>query len=252
MSIEINELLNQCKEKLERNLVSSALQQLYDAYYLEDISKSEDIKLMRTRLLGHLGEYSEVFRSINEIRFEPGTSTTYQSYATIWAGVYWSRLGESEKALKIFESIQPQPDPEYLVLHWGHLLTIAIELGDKDLGETILKKTDTYKKKVKSSEIDWKELGIWEYILSPISKGKLTKDTVDKIVSKVYELKNSMDKKLFNILVCPICKGKLVYRAESHELICKFDRVAYPIRDDIPVMLESDARLLPLDEVEQL
>jgi uncharacterized protein YbaR (Trm112 family) len=57
-----------------------------------------------------------------------------------------------------------------------------------------------------------------------------------------------MDKKLLDILVCPICKGPLVYKKEQQELVCKGDRLAYPIRDDIPVMLEEEARKLPMDE----
>jgi len=48
-----------------------------------------------------------------------------------------------------------------------------------------------------------------------------------------------MDAKLLEILVCPVCKGELMYRKDDQELICKADRLAYPIRDDIPVMLES-------------
>ena len=57
-----------------------------------------------------------------------------------------------------------------------------------------------------------------------------------------------MDKKLLDILVCPVCKGELVYKKAEQELICKADRLAYPIRDDIPVMLEEDARQLAADE----
>jgi uncharacterized protein len=57
-----------------------------------------------------------------------------------------------------------------------------------------------------------------------------------------------MDKKLLDILVCPICKGPLVYLKKANELVCKADRLAYPIRDDIPVMLEDEARLLASDE----
>lgn len=59
-----------------------------------------------------------------------------------------------------------------------------------------------------------------------------------------------MDKRLLEILVCPLCKGKLIYKDE--ELICRFDRLAYPIRDGVPVMLEQEARLIPLEEKEQL
>jgi uncharacterized protein YbaR (Trm112 family) len=59
-----------------------------------------------------------------------------------------------------------------------------------------------------------------------------------------------MDSKLLEILVCPLCKGPLVYRKEAGELICKPDRLAFPIRDGIPVMLEEEARRL--DETEEV
>ena len=57
-----------------------------------------------------------------------------------------------------------------------------------------------------------------------------------------------MDKKLLDILVCPVCKGKLFYDKKAQELICRLDRLAYPIRDGIPVMLEEEARELAADE----
>lgn len=59
-----------------------------------------------------------------------------------------------------------------------------------------------------------------------------------------------MDKRLLEILVCPLCKGKLLLK--ENELICRFDRLAYPIREGVPVMLEQEARLIPLEEKEQL
>lgn len=58
-----------------------------------------------------------------------------------------------------------------------------------------------------------------------------------------------MDKKLLDILVCPLCKGPLVYKKDAQELLCKGDRLAFPIRDGIPVMLEEEARALEADEV---
>ena len=61
-----------------------------------------------------------------------------------------------------------------------------------------------------------------------------------------------MDKKLLDILACPVCKGDLRYMADKKELICVRDKLAYPIRDDIPVMLEQEARTLTLEEVEAL
>lgn len=53
-----------------------------------------------------------------------------------------------------------------------------------------------------------------------------------------------MDPKLLDILVCPLCKGPLVYLKDRQELVCKPDRLAFPIRDGIPVMLEEEARHL--------
>jgi uncharacterized protein YbaR (Trm112 family) len=59
----------------------------------------------------------------------------------------------------------------------------------------------------------------------------------------------ALDNKLLSILVCPMCKGPLDYDREADELTCSVDGLAYPIRDDIPVMLESEARSLdPVDK----
>jgi uncharacterized protein YbaR (Trm112 family) len=57
-----------------------------------------------------------------------------------------------------------------------------------------------------------------------------------------------MDSKLLDILVCPICKGPLVYNRTKQELVCKPDRLAYAVRDGIPVMLEDEARKLAPEE----
>ncbi|MCB1749769.1 MAG: Trm112 family protein [Gammaproteobacteria bacterium] len=61
-----------------------------------------------------------------------------------------------------------------------------------------------------------------------------------------------MDKKLLDLLVCPVTKGPLVYDKARQELLSKAARLAYPIRDGIPVMLEEEARELSETEVEKL
>lgn len=61
-----------------------------------------------------------------------------------------------------------------------------------------------------------------------------------------------MDKRLLEILACPVTKGPLIYDKERQELISKAARLAYPIRDGIPVMLEEEARELTPEEVEAL
>ena len=59
----------------------------------------------------------------------------------------------------------------------------------------------------------------------------------------------AFDHKLLEIIACPLCKGKLNSDKEKGELVCRADRLAYPIQDDIPVLLESRARHLSLDEL---
>ncbi|CAM3730701.1 Trm112 family protein [Polynucleobacter antarcticus] len=61
-----------------------------------------------------------------------------------------------------------------------------------------------------------------------------------------------MDKRLLNILVCPLCKSALHWDGENNELICKADHLAYPIRNDIPVMLVDEARSITADELSAL
>ena len=61
-----------------------------------------------------------------------------------------------------------------------------------------------------------------------------------------------MDKKLLDLLVCPVTKGPLIYDRERGELISRAARLAYPIRDGIPVMLEEEARELSEEELENL
>ena len=57
-----------------------------------------------------------------------------------------------------------------------------------------------------------------------------------------------MDARLLEILACPVCKGPLKYQRDLQVLVCRMDRLAYPIRDDVPDMLEEDARQLAADD----
>lgn len=59
---------------------------------------------------------------------------------------------------------------------------------------------------------------------------------------------NIMDKRLLDILACPVCKGPLVHLREEAVLVCRADRLAFPIKDGIPVMLEEEARTLATDD----
>jgi len=57
-----------------------------------------------------------------------------------------------------------------------------------------------------------------------------------------------MDSRLLDILACPLCKGPLVHHRDPAVLVCRADRLAFPIRDGIPVMLEEEAKSLPSDD----
>ncbi len=61
-----------------------------------------------------------------------------------------------------------------------------------------------------------------------------------------------MDARLLEILVCPLCKGPLDYLKDKQELVCKADRLAYPVQDGIPMMLADDARAMSAEEVDAL
>ena len=57
-----------------------------------------------------------------------------------------------------------------------------------------------------------------------------------------------MDNKLLEILACPVCKGPLRWKRDAQVLVCRADRLAYPVRDGIPVMLEEEAKALSSDD----
>ncbi len=58
----------------------------------------------------------------------------------------------------------------------------------------------------------------------------------------------NMDHRLLEIIACPVCNGKLYYSQDKQELICKLDSLAFPLRDGIPVLLETEARALTVEE----
>ncbi|NQV69921.1 MAG: Trm112 family protein [Pseudohongiella sp.] len=60
-----------------------------------------------------------------------------------------------------------------------------------------------------------------------------------------------LDQKLLTILACPVCKGELRYDKSAKELICLLDALAFPVKDDVPVMLSNEARSLSLEEREK-
>lgn len=68
----------------------------------------------------------------------------------------------------------------------------------------------------------------------------------------MHSYHHRMDSKLLELLVCPVTKGHLDYDRERHELVSRSARLAYPIRDGIPILLEEEGRLLSAEELEKL
>lgn len=62
----------------------------------------------------------------------------------------------------------------------------------------------------------------------------------------------SFDIKLLDVLACPVCKGKLIPSTDKQVLLCRFDRLSYPVRDGIPVLIEDKATKLSIDELEEM
>jgi uncharacterized protein YbaR (Trm112 family) len=57
-----------------------------------------------------------------------------------------------------------------------------------------------------------------------------------------------MDDRLLDILACPVCKGPLKYQRAAEVLVCRAERLAFPLREGVPMMLEEDARQLASDD----
>ncbi|MEY2854175.1 MAG: hypothetical protein RL030_1307 [Pseudomonadota bacterium] len=57
-----------------------------------------------------------------------------------------------------------------------------------------------------------------------------------------------VDPRLLDILACPLCKGPLLFAHATDQLVCRADRLAFPVRDGIPVLLEGEAQLLNSDD----
>jgi len=84
-------------------------------------------------------------------------------------------------------------------------------------------------------------------VMGPVSRSHAAKEASWIVDGDRPDL-GLRDAKLLEILVCPLCKGPLVWRKEALELVCKADRLAFPVKDGIPVMLEEEARTLAPDE----
>lgn len=67
----------------------------------------------------------------------------------------------------------------------------------------------------------------------------------DALFSVIQQIAHTMDTRLLELLVCPLCKGAVRHDREARLLICEADKLAFPVRDGIPVMLESEARAWP-------
>ncbi|MCW8108579.1 Trm112 family protein [Alteromonas ponticola] len=62
----------------------------------------------------------------------------------------------------------------------------------------------------------------------------------------------AFDKKLLDVIACPVCKGKLILLTDGQALVCRFDRLQFSIQDGIPVLIEEKAKQLSLDDLESI
>jgi len=78
--------------------------------------------------------------------------------------------------------------------------------------------------------------------------GRAPQQNTDGTALSVYN--SAMQTRLLDLLVCPLCKGRLYPNQDHTELVCRVDRLAFPVRDGVPVMLEAQARALSAQEPE--
>ncbi|WP_218310671.1 Trm112 family protein [Alteromonas antoniana] len=60
----------------------------------------------------------------------------------------------------------------------------------------------------------------------------------------------AFDKRLLDVVACPVCKGKLVYDSDNSALVCRFDRLRFPVKEGIPVLIEEKATQMSLEDVD--
>lgn len=151
--------------------------------------------LLVARLLDHIGEYSEAMRLLLELMQREKIDGAIVNQAKVRVAVLWSRLGESQKAQRILESVQDYRslDEEYTTLYLGHLMTIASDLNDEVLWKHCLKIFDALSY---GEGIEKDEMSLWKGIFS-LSFSRTVSD-LEADIQRLFALKERHEKKSYD------------------------------------------------------
>ena len=211
------------EELLRSGNVASAIARSFSNHLNRDLRTEPLLYLKHARLVGDIGEYSAAIHICEDIMASntgpEDRLKSVKSAAAIWAGVYWSRLGEIETSNRLLSEYTPPIDDPYLImLHWSHCLSNALDENDLIGAQYLLDKARKIEKKLESDEKARDELLMWEGLLSTFlsNKTRSNKTSVDSGVQKAIEFAN----KIGNVTTVP----HLLFRAgEAYERIRNLD-----------------------------
>ena len=179
---------------LEQSRAFDALEVIWGALDEADGDGSIELLLAHARMVGHVGDYSEALRVVEELSRREDAPLAWRDRCRIWAAVYWSRLGDLNRARQLLSSIQPpEDDPEYQVLYWGHRLTIATEAVDDDEHRDVLDSARAACDRLPAGE-DRQEFSVWIELLGHTAKGRLDPSGVDGLLSGVSAMVDGLRK----------------------------------------------------------
>ncbi|HCH59678.1 MAG TPA: hypothetical protein DEV73_03655 [Candidatus Zambryskibacteria bacterium] len=182
-------IVDKVYELLKMGRCFEAVQKLWEWNRENPIRNAPDVYLAYARAVGELGAYSESLRITEYLRTTDNLPMDWRCRGGIWSAIYWSRLEEWEISEKLLNDNQPpKNDPEFVVYHWSHRLTIAIEREDRRKAKKILSEDPFLSLKVAPTEEQRAEKELWEMVFQPFCKDLSSEDSMFKILGHVYEL----------------------------------------------------------------
>ena len=201
--MDVNKIIKSCSEKLEKNLVSTAIRELHDSVYENEnkIYENGEIRLLYSRLLGHLGELSEALRNLGELEDCEKVEDDQKVNGIIYKAMCWSRLKEFNKAKKILTSIEPPSNIEYLVNYYSHLMSIAFETKNDDDLKSQIAEVKSLMDQNLIHGIALQEIQIWLMIFQCALKENLNNTSILKVKKEALDIMNSSGKKSFTTYI---------------------------------------------------
>ncbi len=191
------EVIKEAYSLLHSNRTADAVEHLWRSFTLPDpLALSPALYFTHARLVGHIGEFSEALRVMEDLRASSGIPPEWIDRAGIWSAVYWGRLEEWKRAQHLLKlHSPPEHDSETVVAHWSHRLTTAIESRDTAATEAALDDFRSVCEVVEHSETDFAEMELWRSLLLPMAVDGLVPEDVEKLALEIPTRQAAVGKK---------------------------------------------------------